>query len=311
MRNHTSVTSFILLELTDDLQLQILIFIFLLITYLLSVTGNLSIIILTIVDSHLKTAMYFFLQNFSLEISLTSACIPRFLYSISTGDRTITYNACICQLFFTYVFGITEFFLLATMSFDRYVAICKPLHYMTIMSYRVCKRLVFCCWMTSLLIILPPLSLGLDLEFCASNVIDHFACDANPMLKISCSDTWLIEQMVIVGAVMTFLMTLVCVVLSYMYIIRTILRLPSAQQRTRAFSTCSSHIIVVSITYSSCIFVYIKPSAKDEMAINKGVSILTTSISPMLNPFIYTLRNKQVKQAFNDLVKRFKLLSKN
>ncbi|KAI5935161.1 Olfactory receptor 6C2 [Manis javanica] len=208
-------------------------------------------------------------------------------------------------------FAAAEFFLLDTMSFDRYVAICKPLHYMTIMSYRVCKRLVFCCWMMSLLIVLPPLSLGLDLEFCASNAIDHFACDANPMLKISCSDTWLIEQMVIVCAVMTFLMTLVCVVLSYIYIIRTILRLPSAQQRTRDFSTCSSHIIVVSITYSSCIFVYIKPSAKDETAINKGVTLLTTSISPMLNPFIYTLRNKQVKQAFNDLVKRFKLLSKN
>ncbi|XP_036734496.2 olfactory receptor 6C2-like [Manis pentadactyla] len=312
MRNHTSVTRFILLGLTDDPQLQMLIFIFLLITYMLSFTGNLSIIILTLVDSHLKTAMYIFLQNFSfLEISFTSACIPRFLYSLSTGDRTITYNACVCQLFFIDIFAVTEFFLLATMSFDRYVAICKPLHYMTIMNYRVCKRLVFCCWMMSLLIILPPLSLGLDLEFCASNAIDHFACDANPMLKVSCSDTWLIEQMVIVCAVMTFLMTLVCVVLSYMYIIRTILRLPSAQQRTKAFSTCSSHIIVVSITYGSCIFVYIKSSAKVEMAINKGVSILTTSISPMLNPFIYTLRNKQVKQAFNDLVKRFILLSKN
>ncbi|XP_073070392.1 olfactory receptor 6C2-like [Manis javanica] len=312
MKNHTSPISFILLGLTDDPQLQILIFIFLLITYMLSVTGNLSIIILTLVDSHLKTAMYFFLQNFSfLEISFTSACIPRFLYSLSIGDRTITYDACVCQLFFTDVFAVTEFFLLATMSFDRYVAICKPLHYMTIMSYRVCKRLVFCCWMTSLLIILPPLSLGLDLGFCASNAIDHFLCDANPMLKISCSDTWLIEQMVIVCAVMTFLMTLLCVVLSYMYIIRTILRLPSAQQRTRAFSTCSSHMIVVSITYGSCIFVYIKPSAKDEMAINKGVSILSTSISPMLNPFIYTLRNKQVKRAFNNLVKRFILLPKN
>ncbi|XP_036745298.2 olfactory receptor 6C2-like [Manis pentadactyla] len=312
MKNHTSLISFTLLGLTDDPQLQILILIFLLITYMLSITGNLSIIILTLVDSHLKTAMYFFLQNFSfLEISFTSACIPRFLYSLSTGDRTITYDACVCQIFFTDVFAVTEFFLLATMSFDRYVAICKPLHYMTIMNYRVCKRLVFCCWMTSLLIILPPLSLGLDLEFCASNAIDHFACDANPMLKISCSDTWLIEQMVIVGAVMIFLMTLVCVVLSYMYIIRTILRLPSAQQRTRAFSTCSSHMIVVSITYGSCIFVYIKPSAKDEMAINKGVKVLTTSISPMLNPFIYTLRNKQVKRAFNDLVKRFILLSKN
>ncbi|XP_012609955.1 olfactory receptor 6C2-like [Microcebus murinus] len=312
MRNHTSLTRFILLGLTEDPQMQILIFIFLLITYMLSVTGNLTIIILTLVDSHLKTAMYFFLQNFSfLEISFTSACIPRFLYSISTGDRAITYNACACQLFFTYVFEITEFFLLATMSYDRYIAICKPLHYMTIMIPRVCKRLVFCCWMTTLLIMFPPLSLGLNLVFCDSNVIDHFVCDANPLLKISCSDTWFIEQMIIVCSVLTFIMTLVCVVLSYVYIIRTILRLPSAQQKKKAFSTCSSHIIVVSITYGSCIFIYVKPSAKDEMAINKGVSILTTSISPMLNPFIYTLKNKQVKQAFNDLVKRFILLSKN
>ncbi|XP_057343871.1 olfactory receptor 6C2-like [Manis pentadactyla] len=312
MRNHTSVTSFILLGLTDVPQLQILIFIFLLITYMLSVTRNLSIVILTLVDFHLKTAMYFFLQNFSyLEISFTSACIPRLLYSISTGDRTITYNACICQLFFTYVFGITEFFLLAAMSFVQYVAICKPLHYMTIMNFRVCKRPIFCCWMTTLLIMLPPHSLGLDLEYCASNAIDHFVCDANPMLKISCSDTWLIDQMIIISAVISFLITLLCVVLSYMYIIRKILKLPSAQQRTRAFSTCSSHIIVDSITYGRCIFVYIKPSAKDEMGINKGVTVLTTCISPMLNPFIYTLRNKQVKQAFNDLVKRFKLLSKN
>ncbi|XP_010992360.1 olfactory receptor 6C2-like [Camelus dromedarius] len=310
MRNHTSLTRFILKGLTDDPQLQILVFVFLLITYMLSVTGNLTIIILILVDSHLKTTMYFFLQNFSfLEISFTSACIPRFLYSISTGDRTITYNACVSQLFFTYVFGVTEFFLLAAMSFDRYVAICKPLHYMTIMNHRVCKMLIFCCWMTTLLIIFPPLSLGLDLEFCDSN-IDHYFCDVNPVLKISCSDTWFIEQMVIFGSVLIFLMTLLCVVLSYMYIIRTILRFPSAQQRTKAFSTCSSHIIVVSITCGSCIFVYIKPSAKDEMTINKGVTILTTSISPMLNPFIYSLRNKQVKQAFNDLVRRIRLLSK-
>ncbi|XP_069347061.1 olfactory receptor 6C2-like [Eulemur rufifrons] len=312
MRNHTSLTRFILLGLTEDPQLQILIFIFLLITYMLSVSGNLTIIILTLVDSHLKTAMYFFLQNFSfLELSFTSACIPRFLYSISTGDRAITYNACACQLFFTYLFGITDFFLLATMSYDRYIAICKPLHYMTIMNPRVCKRLIFCCWVTTLLIMLPPLSLGLNLEFCDSNVIDHFVCDANPLLKISCSDTWFVEQIIIVCCVLTFIMTLVCVVLSYVYIIRTILRFPTSQQRKKAFSTCSSHIIVVSITYGSCIFIYVKPSAKDEMAINKGVSILTTSISPMLNPFIYTLRNKQVKQAFNDLVKRFILLSKN
>ncbi|XP_006884080.1 PREDICTED: olfactory receptor 6C2-like [Elephantulus edwardii] len=311
MKNNTAITTFILWGLTEDPQLQILVFIFLLITYMLSVIGNLTIICLILVDSRLKTAMYFFLQNFSfLEISFTSACIPRFLYSISTGDRTITYNACACQLFFTYLFGVTEFFLLATMSYDRYVAICKPLHYMTIMNNRACKRFILACWMTTLLIIFPPLSMGLDLEFCDSNVIDHFVCDANPILKISCTDTWFIEQMVIVCSVVIFIMTLICVVLSYAFIIRTILGFPSAQQRKKAFSTCSSHMIVVSITYGSCIFVYIKPSAKDEMAINKGVTILTTSISPMLNPFIYTLRNKQVQQALNDLIKRIIFVSK-
>ncbi|KAM6215063.1 olfactory receptor 6C2-like [Rhynchocyon petersi] len=311
MRNHTRLTTFILLGLTDDPKLQVLVFIFLLVTYMLSVTGNLTIISLTLVSTQLKSAMYFFLQNFSfLEISFTTVCIPRFLYSMSTGDNTITYNACASQLFFFILFGATEFFLLATMSYDRYVAICKPLHYVTIMSSRVCRRLILFCWAGGLLIITPPLSLGLSLEFCDSNIIDHFLCDASPILKISCSDTWFIEQMVIACAVLTFIMTLVCVVLSYIYIIKTILKFPSAQQRKKAFSTCSSHMIVVSITYGSCIFVYIKPSAKDEVDINKGVSVLTTSIAPMLNPFIYTLRNQQVKQALNDSIKRIAFLSK-
>ncbi|XP_006884078.1 PREDICTED: olfactory receptor 6C2-like [Elephantulus edwardii] len=311
MKNYTTFTTFILLGLTEDTRLQILIFIFLLITYILSLIGNLTIICLTLMDSHLKTPMYFFLQNFSLlEILFTSSCIPRFLYSISTGDRTITFNACISQMFFTDLFIVTEFFLLATMSYDRYVAICKPLHYVTIMNQRVCKRFLLGCWMTTLLIISPPIILELNLEYCDS-VIDHFVCDANPILKISCTDTRFIEQMIIVCCVIIFIMTLMCVVLSYIYIIKRILRFPSAQQRKKAFSTCSSHFIVVSITYGSCIFVYIKPSAKNEMSINKGVTILITSISPMLNPFIYTLRNKQVIQAFNDFVKRITLFTKH
>ncbi|XP_012305989.1 olfactory receptor 6C68 [Aotus nancymaae] len=311
MRNHTAITTFILLGLTEDPQLQVLLFLFLFVTYTLSVTGNLTIITLTMLDPHLKTPMYFFLQNFSfLEISFTTACVPRFLYSISTGDRTITYNACVIQLFFTDLFGVTEFFLLATMSYDRYVAICKPLHYMTIMRHKVCKTMVICCWMAALMIILPPLSLDFRLEFCDSNVINHFGCDALPILKISCSDTWLIEQMVIASAVLTFIITLVFVVLSYIYIMRTILKFPSVQQKKKAFSTCSSHIIVVSITYGSCIFIYIKPSAKEEVNINKGVSVLISSISPMLNPFIYTLRNKQVKQAFHDALKKTAFLLK-
>uniref|UniRef100_A0A8C3YFQ4 Olfactory receptor n=1 Tax=Catagonus wagneri TaxID=51154 RepID=A0A8C3YFQ4_9CETA len=305
MRNRTAITAFILLGLTEDPQLQLLLFLFLFLTYILCVTGNLTIITLTLMDPHLKTPMYFFLQNFSfLEISFTTACIPRFLYSISTGDRTITYNACFIQLFFTDLFVITEFFLLATMAYDRYVAICKPLHYTTIMSNKLCKTMLICCWMAAIMIILPPLSLGFRLEFCDSNVIDHFACDASPLLKISCSDTWLIEQIVIAFAVLTLIITLKCVVLSYIYIIRTILKFPSLQQRKKAFSTCSSHMIVVSITYGSCIFIFINPSAKEEVNLNKGVALLISSISPVLNPFIYTLRNKQVKHSFQESLKK-------
>ncbi|XP_037702758.1 olfactory receptor 6C2-like [Choloepus didactylus] len=311
MKNQTALTTFILMGLTDDPQLKILLFIFLFLSYILSVAGNLTIITLTLVDSHLKTPMYLFLQNFSfLEISFTTACVPRFLYSISSGDRSISYDACASQLLFTDLFAVTEFFLLAIMSYDRYLAICKPLRYTTIMNSKECKNFILFCWIAALMIILPPISLGVGLEFCDSNVIDHFCCDASPILKISCSDTWLIEQMVIVCAVLTFIITLMCVTLSYIYIIRTVLRLPSAQQKKKAFSTCSSHMIVVSITYSSCIFIYVKPSAKEEVAINKGISLLITSISPMLNPFIYTLRNKQVKQATIYLIKKLAFLSK-
>ncbi|XP_012384097.2 olfactory receptor 6C2-like [Dasypus novemcinctus] len=309
MRNDT-VTTFILLGLTDDPHLQVLIFIFLLLTYVLSVNGNLTIITLTFVDSHLKTPMYFFLQNFSLlEVSFTSACIPRYLYSIATGDKVITYNACMAQVFFIDLFAVTEFYLLAAMSYDRYVAICKPLHYITIMNNGVCRIFVICCWIAGLCVLIPPLSLGLKLEFCDSNIIDHFGCDAFPLVKIACSDTWSIEQTVMICAVLTLNMTLTCVVLSYAYIIRTIFRLPSVQQRQKAFSTCSSHMIVVSITYGTCISIYMNPAAKEEMTTNKVVSLLISSISPTLNPFIYTLRNNQVKKAFKDSMKRIVLLS--
>uniref|UniRef100_A0A8D1VN69 Olfactory receptor n=1 Tax=Sus scrofa TaxID=9823 RepID=A0A8D1VN69_PIG len=311
MRNRTSLSTFILLGLTGDPQMQLLIFLFLFVSYTLSITGNMTIIILTLVDSRLKTAMYFFLKHFSfLETLFTTVCIPRFLYSLSTGDKTISYNACVAQLFFVILFGATEFFLLAAMSYDRYVAICKPLHYATIMNSRVCGWLVSCCWIAGWLVIFPPLCLGLNLEFCDSNIIDHFACDASPLLKISCSDTRFLEQMAVALAVLTDIMTLLCVVMSYTYIIKTIIKFPSAQQKMKAFSTCSSHLIVVSITYGSCIFIYVKPSPKDDPASNKCVSVLSASVAPMLDPLIYTLRNKQVKRAFTDLIKRISLISK-
>ncbi|XP_055971472.1 olfactory receptor 6C74-like [Sorex fumeus] len=310
MRNHTTVTTFILLGLTNDPQLQVVVFILLFFTYLLSVAGNLTIITLTLLDSHLKTPMYFFLRNFSLlEITFTTVCIPKFLVSMATGDRTISYNSCVAQLFFTILLGATEFFLLAAMSYDRYVAICKPLHYMTIMNDRVCNVLFFACWLSGFLMIFPPLTLGLKLEFCAGNEVDHFFCDVSPMLQLSCTDTKTIELMALISAILTLLVTLVLVILSYTKIIKTILKIPSTQQRKKAFSTCSSHMVVVSISYGSCIFMYVKPSAKDRVSLNKGIALLSTSVAPMLNPFIYTLRNKQVKDAFKNVIKRMDVLS--
>ncbi|XP_055971470.1 olfactory receptor 6C76-like isoform X1 [Sorex fumeus] len=312
MKNQTSVKEFILLGLTDDKDLNVLIFIFLFLTYILSVTGNLTIITLTLLDSQLKTPMYFFLRNFSvLEISFTTVCIPRFLVSILTGDRTIPYNACLTQVFFFLLLGSTEFFLLTAMSYDRYVAICKPLHYTTIMNNRVCNQLVFSSWLIGFLIIFPPVIMGLQLDFCDSNIIDHFTCDSSPMLLLSCTDTAVLELMGFILAVFTLMVTLALVILSYAFILKTILRIPSAEQRKKAFSTCSSHMIVVSISYGSCIFMYVKTSAKEGVALTKGIAVLNTSVAPMLNPFIYSLRNQQVKQSFKKLVNKSSYQEKN
>ncbi|XP_003360624.1 olfactory receptor 6C74 [Sus scrofa] len=310
MRNHTTVTTFILLGLTDDPQLQVVIFLLLFVTYMLSVAGNLTIITLTLLDSHLKMPMYFFLRNFSfLEISFTTVCIPKFLVSMATGDRTISYNNCAAQLFFTILLGATEFFLLAAMSYDRYVAICKPLHYTAIMSGRVCHFLIFASWLAGFIIIFPPLLVGLQLDFCAANTVDHFFCDVSPILQLSCTDTDKVELMMLFSAILTLLVTLVLVILSYTNIIMTILKIPSSQKRKKAFSTCSSHMVVVSISYGSCIFMYVKPSAKERVSLNKGIALLSTSVAPMLNPFIYTLRNRQVKDAFKHMIKKMDVFS--
>lgn len=190
------------------------------------------------------------------------------------------------------------------MSYDRYMAICKLLHYPTIMSHKVCYQLVGSSWLAGFLVIFPPLTMGLQLDFCDTNVIDHFTCDSAPLLHISCTDTSTLELMSFALAVLTLMSTLTLVILSYCYILRTMLRIPSAQQRKKAFSTCSSHMIVVSISYGSCIFMYVKTSAKEGVALTKGVAVLNTSVAPMLNPFIYTLRNQQVKQAFKDLTRK-------
>uniref|UniRef100_A0A8C9QEM7 Olfactory receptor n=1 Tax=Spermophilus dauricus TaxID=99837 RepID=A0A8C9QEM7_SPEDA len=311
MRNYTKLTVFILAGLTDDPELKVVLFVFLLLTYLLSVTGNLTIITLTLVDMDLKTPMYFFLRNFSfLEISYTTTCIPKLLAIMATGDKTISYASCVTQVFFAFLLGASEFYLLAAMSYDRYVAICKPLHYMTIMNSKICIQLVLSCWLAGFFVIFPPLVLGLNIDFCASNVVDHFYCDTTPLMQISCTDTQLLEMMGFISALVTLLVTLVMVIISYTYIALTILRIPSTSQRKKAFSTCSSHMIVISLSYGSCIFMYLKPSIKQRISFSKGIAVLNTSVAPLLNPFIYTLRNQQVKKAFLNLTHRIVSFSK-
>ncbi|XP_077024185.1 olfactory receptor 6C4-like [Tamandua tetradactyla] len=311
MRNQTSVIEFILLGLTNDPNLQAVLVFFLLLTYALSITGNLTIVILTLRDYRLQTPMYFFLRHFSvLEISFTSVFVPKMLVNIGTGDKTISFAGCFTQYFFAILLGAAEFYLLAAMSYDRYVAICRPLHYPTVMSRRLCIQLVLCSWFSGFLVVIVPHIMTLQLPFCASNIINHYCCDYTILLHLSCSDTHFIEVIEFVFAAVTLIFTLALVILSYIYIIRTILRIPSPQQRRKAFSTCSSHMIVVSLSYGSCIFMYINPSVKNAASFNKGVAMLNTSVAPLLNPFIYTLRNKQVTIAFKDMVHEIKLFSR-
>ncbi|XP_006884059.1 PREDICTED: olfactory receptor 6C4-like [Elephantulus edwardii] len=307
MNNHTSVKEFILLGLTDDVQLQPVLFLFLLLTYVLSIMGNLTIIVLTLLDHRLQSPMYFFLRNFSfLEISFTSVFVPKMLVNIGTGDKTISFVGCFTQYFFSIFLGATEFYLLASMSYDRYVAICKPLHYTSIMSRRLCLQLVLCSWFFGFLVVIVPHIMTLQLSFWASNIINHYCCDYTILLRLSCSDTHFIEVIEFILAGMTLIFTLVLVCLSYTYIIRTVLRIPSVQQRNKAFSTCSSHMIVLSLSYGSCIFMFLNPSVEDAANFNKGVALLNTSVAPLLNPFIYTLRNQQVKIAFEDMIGKMK-----
>ncbi|ELW69236.1 olfactory receptor 49 [Tupaia chinensis] len=306
MGNRTTVTEFVLMGLSDACELQMLIFLGLLLTYLLTLLGNLLIVVLTLTDRRLHTPMYYFLRNFAvLEIWFTSVIFPKMLNNILTGHKTISLPGCFLQSFLYFSLGTTEFFLLAVMSFDRYVAICNPLRYATIMNKRVCVQLVLSSWTTGFLLIIVLSFFMFRQPFCGPNIINHFFCDNFPLLELICADTTLIELLCFVVANFSLLGTLSVTATCYGRILHTVLRIPSAKERQKAFSTCSSHIIVVSLFYGSCIFMYVRSGkggqGEDR---NKVVALLNTVVTPMLNPFIYTLRNKQVKQVFREQVSK-------
>ncbi|XP_044535164.1 olfactory receptor 2AP1-like [Gracilinanus agilis] len=308
MGNKTRITEFVLQGLTDIEELQMVVFLLLLLAYLITISGNLIIITLTLLDSRLQTPMYFFLRNLScLEIWFQTVIVPKMLVNIATGTKTISFAGCITQDFFHIFLGATEFFLLTAMSYDRYIAICKPLHYPTLMSSKICTQLTLTCWLAGFSFIIVPLVLTSQLPFCDSH-INHFFCDYTPLMEVVCSGPKILEMVDFTLALVALLSTLVLITLSYVQIIRTIIKIPSAQERKKAFSTCSSHAIVVSMCYGSCFFMYVKPSPGKGVDLNKGVSLINTIIAPLMNPFIYTLRNQQVKQVVKDLLKKFSRL---
>ncbi|XP_051818409.1 olfactory receptor 2AP1-like [Antechinus flavipes] len=305
MGNETKITEFILQGLTDTEDLQMVVFLLLLLAYLITISGNLTIITLTLLDTRLQTPMYFFLRNLScLEIWFQTVIVPKMLVNIATGTKTISFAGCITQDFFHIFLGATEFFLLTAMSYDRYIAICKPLHYPILMSSKICTQLILTCWLAGFSVIIIPLVLTSQLPFCDSH-INHFFCDYTPLMEVVCTGPKVLEMVDFTLALVALLSTLMFITLSYVQIIRTIIKIPSPQERRKAFSTCSSHAIVVSMCYGSCFFMYVKPSPGKGVDLNKGVSLINTIIAPLMNPFIYTLRNQQVKQVVKDLIKKF------
>ncbi|ELV10111.1 olfactory receptor 6T1 [Tupaia chinensis] len=302
--NWTQVTGFILLGFPRNHILQALLFLGLMVAYMVTATGNLLIIALSWVDRRLHTQMYFFLRNLSfLELLLVSVVVPKMLAITLTGDHTISFASCIIQSYLYFLLGTTDFFLLAVMSLDRYLAICHPLHYETLMSGRVCSQLVLACWLAGFLWVLCPTILMANLPFCGPNGIDHFFCDSWPLLKLSCGDTRLLELVAFVLSTSVLLSSLGLTSVSYACILATVLRTPTAAERRKAFSTCASHLTVVVIVYGSSIFLYIRLSEAQSLLLNKGASILSCIITPLLNPFIFSLRNDKMKQALGDALR--------
>uniref|UniRef100_A0A8C5EXQ4 Olfactory receptor n=1 Tax=Gopherus evgoodei TaxID=1825980 RepID=A0A8C5EXQ4_9SAUR len=303
LANQSTVKEFVLLGFPHLHHLGFLLFLVHLMIYLLTLAGNVVVIVITWADHRLHTPMYFFLRSFSfLEICFTSVIVPKMLANFISEDKTISFAGCIAQAFFYLSLGVSEFLLLAAMSVDRYVAICYPLRYMAIMNGRVCTFMVLTSWFGGFFFIIGLIMLISRLSFCGPNVLNHFFCDLGPLVSLSCSNTHLVESMDFLVAAVVLLGSLAITVLSYSYIVATVIRIPSAKERRKAFSTCSSHIIVLSIFYGSCIFMYVRPKQRDGLDITKGVAIVNTVITPMLNPFIYSLRNKQVKGSTNRYV---------
>ncbi|XP_045351888.1 olfactory receptor 9A4 [Leopardus geoffroyi] len=311
--NHSSATEFYLLGFPGSRELHHILFAIFFFFYSVTLMGNTVIIVIVCVDRRLQSPMYFFLGHLSaLEILVTTIVVPVMLWGLLLpGMQTISLAACVTQLFLYLSLGTTEFTLLGAMAVDRYVAVCNPLRYDIIMNSRTCIWVVIMSWVFGFLFQIWPVYATFQLTFCKSNVVNNFFCDRGQLLKLSCNSTLFIEFILFLMAVFVLFGSLIPTIISYSYIISTILKIPSASGRKKAFSTCASHFTCVVIGYGSCLFLYVKPKQTQAADYNRVVSLMVSVVTPFLNPFIFTLRNDKVIEALRDGAKHWCQLFRN
>ncbi|KAM5151863.1 olfactory receptor 5V1-like [Mantella aurantiaca] len=297
-RNDTLIANFILLGLSSHPKTQVILFLIFLHVYIIILIGNSLIIILIVTDTKLHTPMYFFLINLScLDLCYSTLTVPMLLRDLVSGKNTISYAECVAQMYISLSLAETECILLAIMAYDRYVAICYPLHYTTIISRVVCVRIAACTWICGFFLSIALMALTFSTDFCGNNEINHFLCEVPEILSLSCENVILVELIIFIACVIMLMTPVAFIFMSYIKIILNIIKISSFGRR-KAFSTYSSHIIVVTIFYGSAMSAYMKPRSSSMPGTDKVIAIFYAIVTPMLNPIIYTLRNNDVKAAF-------------
>ncbi|XP_030400117.1 olfactory receptor 5A2-like [Gopherus evgoodei] len=310
MKNQTTVTEFILLGLSSDPQMQIFLFSMFLLIYLITLGGNIVIMVVIRADSHLHTPMYFFLFHLSfVDICYSSVTVPKMLMNFIAEHKTISVNGCIAQMFLFSLSAVTEAFILSAMAYDRYAAICDPLHYVQTMSKGICVQLVSGAWTMGFFYALLNAVFALKLHFCGPNQINHFSCELPPLLQLSCTDTFTKQVVLLTSSLVFGLSSFLLTLISYIHIISTILRICSSEGRHKAFSTCSSHLIVVGLLYVTSFLQYTKPSSVSSVVLDEIFSIQYSILTPILNPIIYSLKHKEVKRALRNILGKFRFLN--
>ncbi|XP_051012159.1 olfactory receptor 8G1-like [Acomys russatus] len=303
--NHSTVTGFFLAGLSEKPELQLPLFLLFLGIYIVTVAGNVGMITLIVLSSHLHTPMYYFLSSLSfIDFCQSTVVTPKMLVSFVSEKNLISYPGCMTQLFFFIIFAIAECYILAAMAYDRYVAICNPLLYNVTMSYQTYIFLILGGYIIGVLCALAHIGFMIRISFCKLYVINHYFCDLLPLLKLACSNTYINEMLILVFGTFNISVPVLTIITSYIFIIASILRIRSTEGRSKAFSTCSSHILAVAVFFGSLAFMYLQPSSVSSMDQGKVSSVFYTIIVPMLNPLIYSLRNKDVIVAFKKMIGR-------